>query len=187
MATGSYEYHRRNGLNQDNLSNLGGQLISVHSEIIVWAFCGLRNRDWRKGHPESVPPGHPAHMHTTIPDTIVNAKKCLLTRTWSSCLLGGSARSWPIQMRMLAGNHWAEHRDHNGNGEVRGRIKGADGALSGINEKRGLWSCEGLMPQCRGMLGWWGCSGKVGGGAPSKKQGKGDEIGCFQRGNRKIR
>ena len=57
-------------------------------------------------------------------------------------------------MRMLAGNHWAEHRDHNGNGEVRGRIKGADGALSGINEKGGLWSCEGLMPQCRGMLGW---------------------------------
>jgi hypothetical protein len=26
-------------------------------------------------------------------------------------------------------------------------------ALSGIIEKGGLWSCEGSMPQCRGMPG----------------------------------
>ena len=26
-------------------------------------------------------------------------------------------------------------------------------ALSVINRKKGPWSCEGLMPQCRGMSG----------------------------------
>jgi hypothetical protein len=25
--------------------------------------------------------------------------------------------------------------------------------LSGFNERRGPWSCEGLMPQCKGMPG----------------------------------
>lgn len=43
-ATGSYEYHLRDRLFQDNLSNLSGQLISVSvsSEFIVCSFCGLR-------------------------------------------------------------------------------------------------------------------------------------------------
>ena len=41
-----------------------------------------------------------------------------------------------------------EHRDPNGG--VRGRTEGAEGALSGINRRGGPWSCEGLMPQCRG-------------------------------------
>jgi hypothetical protein len=35
-------------------------------------------------------------------------------------------------------------------------------ALLGINEKRGPWSCEGSMPQCRGMLGQGGWSVWVG-------------------------
>jgi hypothetical protein len=28
-----------------------------------------------------------------------------------------------------------------------------------INGRRGPWSCEGSMPQCRGMPGWGGKSG----------------------------
>jgi hypothetical protein len=34
------------------------------------------------------------------------------------------------------------------------------------SERRGLTSCEGLMPQCRGMPGQGGWSGWVGGGTP---------------------
>ena len=63
-------------------------------------------------------------------------------------------------MQMLAANHQTENRDSNGG--VRGRTEGAEGALSGINGRGGPWSCEGLMPQCRGMLGQFGGSG-VGG------------------------
>jgi hypothetical protein len=50
-----------------------------------------------------------------------------------------------------------EHRDPSGG--VRGRTEGAEGALSGINGRGGPCSCEGSMPQCRGMLGQWGESG----------------------------
>jgi hypothetical protein len=45
----------------------------------------------------------------------------------------------------------SEYRDPNG--EVRGRIEGAEGVLSGIKARGGPWFCECLMPQCRGMLG----------------------------------
>ena len=60
-------------------------------------------------------------------------------------------------------------------------------ALSGINGRRGPWSCEGLIPQCREMPGWEGRSGWVKGEAgigegegvwnrvfPKGKTGKGD-------------
>jgi hypothetical protein len=40
-------------------------------------------------------------------------------------------------------------------------------AFSVINGKRGPWSCEGSMPQCRGMPGRRGGSGWIG------KQGEG--------------
>ncbi|MGZ7196519.1 hypothetical protein ACXWOC_10060, partial [Streptococcus pyogenes] len=60
-----------------------------------------------------------------------------------SCLLRDSVRSYI--------DHRTEHRDLNGG--VKGRTEGAEGALSGINDREGPWSCEGLMPQCRGMLG----------------------------------
>ena len=33
----------------------------------------------RKGHPETAPPGDPSHTQTPNPDTIADAKKCLLT------------------------------------------------------------------------------------------------------------
>jgi hypothetical protein len=39
----------------------------------------------------------------------VDAKKCLLTRAWYSCLLTGSARAWQIQRQLLTANHWTEH------------------------------------------------------------------------------
>jgi hypothetical protein len=44
IATGSNEYLIRNEELQDNLSYLAGQLISmsIGSEFIVWAFCGVR-------------------------------------------------------------------------------------------------------------------------------------------------
>jgi hypothetical protein len=51
--------------------------------------------------------------------------------------------------------------------EDRRKTEEAEGALSGINERRGPWSCEGLMLQCRGMLGWRGKSGWMDGGAAS--------------------
>jgi hypothetical protein len=86
-------------------------------------------------------------MQTPNPGTIADAKKCLLTGAWYSCLLRGSARSWPKQMWMLTGNHRTEHRDPNGG--VRGMT---EGTLSGINEREGPWSCEGLMPQCDGVV-----------------------------------
>jgi hypothetical protein len=33
----------------------------------------------RKFHPEPAPPGDPSHIQTPNPDTIADAKKCLLT------------------------------------------------------------------------------------------------------------
>jgi hypothetical protein len=39
--------------------------------------CGAETK--RKGHPETAPPGDPSHIQTPNPDTIVDAKKCLLT------------------------------------------------------------------------------------------------------------
>jgi len=52
-------------------------------------------------------------------------------------------------------------------------------ALSGISGRRGPWSCEGLMPQCRGMPGQGGRSGQKQGEEewdrrlPEGKPGKG--------------
>ena len=46
-------------------------------------------------------------------------------------------------------------------------------AFSGIKRRGVPWSCEGLMPQHRGMLGQWGQSRHVGGRVPSWKWGEG--------------
>jgi hypothetical protein len=56
-----------------------------------------------------------------------------------------------IQMWMLAADHWTEHRDPNE--ELGEGLEGAEGALYGIKRRGGPWSCEGLMPHCRGMVG----------------------------------
>jgi hypothetical protein len=47
------------------------------------------------------PPGDLSHMQPPNPGIIADAKKCLLTVAWNSCLLRGSARAWPIQMGCL--------------------------------------------------------------------------------------
>jgi len=52
---------------------------------------------------------------------------------------------------MLKANHWTELGDPSGG--IKGRMEGAEGALSGISGREVPWSCEGLMSQCRGMLG----------------------------------
>jgi hypothetical protein len=52
-------------------------------------------------------------------------RSALLSGDWYSCLLKGSVRALPIQMHMLAANHWTEHDDFNR--VVRGRTEGAKG------------------------------------------------------------
>jgi hypothetical protein len=64
----------------------------------------------------------------TNPDTIVAAKKCLVTRAWYSCPLRGCARTGPIQMQMYTAKHWSEYGDHKG--EVRARTEGAEGVYN---------------------------------------------------------
>ena len=49
-------------------------------------------------------------------------------------------------------------------------------ALLDINERRGPWSCEGLILQCRGMPGQGSRSGWVG------EQGEGGWEGGFLEG-----
>jgi hypothetical protein len=44
-------------------------------------------------------------------------------------------------------------------------------SLLDINARRSPWSCEGLMPQCRGIPGWRRGNGWVW-ETPSKKQGE---------------
>ena len=51
---------------------------------------------------------------------------------------------------------------------------GESGKVANINGRRDSWSCEGLMPQYRGMPGRGGRRGWVVGGTPSYKQGVGD-------------
>ena len=50
-------------------------------------------RDWREGHPETVPPGDPSHIQTPNPDTFEALKKRLPTETCYNCVLRGSARA----------------------------------------------------------------------------------------------
>jgi len=87
------------------------------------------SRDWRKGHKE---PSHrgikPIYIQPPKLDNIDEAMKCMLTGTWYSCLLRGSARLCQIQRRMLAANHWTENRVPNGG--IRERIEGAEGACN---------------------------------------------------------
>ena len=47
-------------------------------------------------------------------------------------------------------------------------------ALWNISEKRGPWSCEGLMPQCTGMPGQGSGSGRV------SEQGEGQWDGVLE-------
>ena len=69
------------------------------------------SRDWRKGHFKTAPPRDPSHLQTLNPDTIGDAKKCLLPGAWYGCPLRGSFSTWPIQMQILTANHWTEPGD----------------------------------------------------------------------------
>jgi hypothetical protein len=48
----------------------GGINIPMGIRDKVWS------RDWRKGHPETSPPGDPSQIQLPSPDTIVDANKC---------------------------------------------------------------------------------------------------------------
>ena len=82
----------------------------------------VQSRDWRKGHPETVPPGDSSHIQLPKPDNIVDAKKCMLKGAWYGCLLRGFARALQIQRRMLAANYWTERGVPN-----RGVSEGTEG------------------------------------------------------------
>jgi hypothetical protein len=73
-------------------------------------------------HPETAPPGNPSHLQPPNPNTIADAKKCLLTGDWYSCILRDSARAWPIQMLIYAARHWTEHGDLNGGARRRTEV-----------------------------------------------------------------
>ena len=94
-------------------SSIGACLVLCHCHTLYYhisIIClkSLISRDWRKGHPESAPPGDSSHIQLPHPDAIVDARKCLLSGAWYSCLLRVSARAWQIQRWMLAVNHWTE-------------------------------------------------------------------------------
>jgi hypothetical protein len=66
---------------------------------------------------------HPICSHQT--QTLLYAKKCLLTGAWYGCPLRGSTRAWPIQMWMIAAKHRTNCRDPDEG--VMGRTEGAEG------------------------------------------------------------
>jgi hypothetical protein len=103
--------------------------ISSNHDLELWPPRTVRNdkvwsRDWRKGHPETAPPGDSSHIQSPNLDTIVDVNKCLLTDAWYSCLLRGSASAWQIQRWMLSAKHWTEHRVPNGGARVCSPIGG---------------------------------------------------------------
>ena len=100
----------------------GGNKILARENIDkVWS------RHWRKGHPEIVSPGiHAIYRHQN--ETLSEAKKCLLTWAWYSCLLRVSAKAWQTHRHMLSANHYTEHMIPNGG--VRERTEGAEGVFN---------------------------------------------------------
>jgi hypothetical protein len=53
----------------------------------------------------------------------------------------------------------------------------------GINGRRGPWSCEGSMLQCRGIKGKEAGVGGQMGKHPHRSRGREDEIEGFRKGN----
>jgi hypothetical protein len=88
------------------------------------------SRNWRKGHPVTVPHGDPSHIQSLNPDNIADANKGLLIGAWYSCLLRGSTSAWQIQRWMLSANHWTEHGVLKKG--ARERTQGAEGVCSPI-------------------------------------------------------
>jgi hypothetical protein len=59
----------------------GNKILTGRKGDKVWS------KDWRKGHPETSPPGDSSHIQLPNQSTIVDSKKCLLTGALYSCLL----------------------------------------------------------------------------------------------------
>jgi hypothetical protein len=107
------------------------------------------------------------------PDTIVDAKKCMLTGACYSCLLRVPARTLQIQRQMLAANHWTELGVPNRG--VRERTEGAEGVCNSIGRttistNQSPQISQGLIHQPRSTHGssciWsrgWPCHTSVGG------------------------
>jgi hypothetical protein len=95
------------------------------------------SRDWRKGHPETAPLGDLSYIQSPNADTIVDAKKRMLTGAWYGYLLRGLARVLQIQRQMLATDHWTENRVPNGG--VRERTGGAEGVCNPIGRTT-IWT-----------------------------------------------
>jgi hypothetical protein len=77
--------------------NMGASILlrklgKIHTEANMEIKC----RDWRKGHPETI--GDSSHIQSPKPNTIMDAKKCLLKGTWFSCLPRGPAITLQIEV-----------------------------------------------------------------------------------------
>jgi hypothetical protein len=110
------------------------------------------SRDWREGHPETVPLRDPFHLQRPKPDTIADAKKCLLTGAWYGCLLRGCQSLTNTDADgMLVVSHWTEYEEPNGG--IRERLKGfATYRKNKINQLDPLPSCPelpGIKPPTR--------------------------------------
>jgi hypothetical protein len=46
------------------------------------------------------------HVHSPNSDTIVDAKKCMLTGAWYGCIIRGSARAWQVLRQILTASLW---------------------------------------------------------------------------------
>ena len=101
-----------------------------NTKLLTGANMEMKWRDWRKGHPETVPPGDSSHIQLPSPETLVDAKKCMLKGACYSCLLRVSARALQIQRWMLAANHRTECGVPNRG--VRERTKGVEGVCNPI-------------------------------------------------------
>ena len=68
------ETNRRESQEKPQILSTGEKFLKeINMEEKVWM------RDGRKGHSETAPHGDPSHRHSPNPDTIVDAKMCMLT------------------------------------------------------------------------------------------------------------
>jgi hypothetical protein len=98
---------------------------------------------------------HPIYSHQTQ-TLLLMPKSACWQETDNSCLLRGCVRAWPIQMQMIADNHWTEHGVPNG--RVRGRTEGAEGVCNSIGRTTILTnqtsqSSQGLNHQPKSIHG----------------------------------
>ena len=80
--------------------------------------------------PSICPTGDSSHIQLPNPNTIVDAKKCMLKGARYGCLLRGPARVLQIQRWMLTANHWTERGVPNRG--VRERTEGVEGVCNPI-------------------------------------------------------